>query len=315
MGTKPKRKKVNWVIIIVVSLLLATSAWITIAPKLGFPFETITWDDIFIALKLREPPLPDTDWMTFVDVGQGDCTVVHSGGKTAVIDAGEPDKALKVTRYLQEQRVESIELLIGTHPHADHIGGLIEVLRQFSVKTLALPDARPKEQSDLAVYEELLSLAQEKKVSIVHPVTGDSFAVGTFLGTYYLPATTEDENDNTLLITLQKGDFSALLLADASKSAEKELLEMLKLQNITLLKIGHHGSATSTSDALLKTIKPQNAVISVGANNSYGHPTGEVLERLQRYRAHIYRTDQNGCITVTGLDKELTITPERGKGT
>ena len=88
----------------------------------------------------------------------------------------------------------------------------------------------------------------------------------------------------------------------------------MKLQNVTLLKIGHHGSATSTSDALLKTVKPESAVISVGANNSYGHPASEVLKRLQRYGVSIYRTDQNGYVTVTGLDKELSITPERGKG-
>lgn len=232
--------------------------------------------------------------VTWLDVGQGDAAVIQCGGQTMLIDGGKPEKSSYIYAWLQQHGLSYLDVIVATHVDADHIGGLSGALNYASVGTAYCPvtTGTTKTFQSFVKY-----LAQQGK-QITVPTAGETFALGgaqvQILGPLH---SAEDSNDNSIVLKLSFGATSFLFTGDAERTEEQDLLNAgVNLQS-TVLKVGHHGSDTSTSYPFLRAVAPQYAVISVGAGNSYGHPTEAVLSRLRDAGVTTFRTDMQGEIT------------------
>lgn len=230
----------------------------------------------------------------FIDVGQGDSILVESAGHFMLIDAGENNQGETVVSYLKQAGVSSLDYVIGTHPHSDHIGGLDNVIRSFDTKTLFLP---PVEHTT-ATFEDVLDAAEEKGLSITAPVPGDSFSLGEASFTLLSPVKEYDDdlNDWSVGVRLSYGDNAFVMCGDAEEKAEQDIIKSGATLSADVLKAGHHGSNTATSDSFLKAVSPSVAVISCGKGNSYGHPHKETMEKLEKAGVNVLRTDELGTI-------------------
>lgn len=238
----------------------------------------------------------------FVDVGQGDCTLITCDGEAMLIDAGNNDQGAKIRLYLQQQDVHTLKYVIGTHPDADHIGGLDVILYHFDCGTIILPDRSAYH----AAYRDVIDTMRQKDYKNTVPVTGDVYTLGSASFTILGPSGDyEDTNDCSVCILLRHGNRSFLFTGDAEAKAEQDMAESGHVLDVDVYKAGHHGSSTSSGDALLKACTPEYAVISCGEGNPYGHPHEETLERLQAMGIQVYRTDEQGTITVTSDGKNL----------
>lgn len=226
----------------------------------------------------------------FIDVGQADCALIECGGSFALIDGGNAADGPDVVEYLQKEGVQRLNLVVGTHPHEDHIGGLADVLEAFPADNIW---SSPIPYSNSTV-ESFTDGAADQGISIQYPDVGYTFQLGdaeiTVLGPvdrYY-----EDVNNLSLVLMVQYGDTRFLFTGDMEHDAESDLLDGGADVKADVLKVGHHGSYTSTSYRFLREVAPTYAVISVGAANDYGHPHDEPMSRLRDAEVIIYRTDR-----------------------
>lgn len=245
--------------------------------------------------------------VTFLDVGQGDCTIVRTEGHAAVVDTGNNDQGEKVVSYLEDQGIDTLDYLILTHPDADHIGGGDNVLEGIEVKKVIMPDV----ENDTKTYEEVMEDIEKYQVEVVHPREGDSFSLGDAAFTVLCPeeeiGSAEDMNGSSVGIKLVHGDNSFVMCGDAEERSEEAMVEHFGEElECDVLKCGHHGSSTATSDEFLEKTDPVWAVISCGKDNSYGHPHAEVLDKLERADTQVYRTDRQGSIVAVSDGKEIT---------
>ena len=248
--------------------------------------------------------------ISFLDVGQGDAILIQKGSQQALIDGGPSPQALTVG--LGEQMPfwdRTIELVILTHPHSDHLAGLLEVLPRYKVNQVLYPDLDYKILSSLldyesSLYDEWLDLIKEKDIKYTLAQAGQQIDLGDGViikvlnpQTPLLTGTASDINNNSVVLRLTMGRASFLLAADIKQEAESKLIGQRADLAGTVLKVAHHGSATSTSPEFLAVVDPKAAVISVGENR-YGHPSDEVVERLKKEvgSENIFRTDKQGTI-------------------
>jgi competence protein ComEC len=233
---------------------------------------------------------------TALDVGQGQSVVITSGAFTEVVDCGSisgRNAGDILTKYLKRRGRTAIDLLVLTHYHEDHAGGITEVLERNTVRVLAAPDPSI---DDGALPGEILTLAADKGIRVV-PVTRDMlFTCGGMSTTLYAPVGSESENERGLAVLSSENSFDALITGDMDAPVESRLIAAGKLPDIELLVAGHHGSKKSASQSLLDAVTPEAAVISVGWN-TYGHPSPETLRRLALAGIAVYRTDQDGTVT------------------
>jgi len=250
---------------------------------------------LFVVILLH-PLLPGTrdNSMTVLDVGQGLSIVVNSGEYTAIIDcgsmSGEPAGAI-AHEYLLGRGKTSVDLMILTHFHLDHISGVEFLLSRVDVSALAIPDP----EGSFAA-EDIIGLARRRGADIIYVTEALEVTLGELSLILYPPVGFGDENERGVTI-LVSGGFSALITGDMNSSSERSLLRLFEIPDIDVLVVGHHGSRHSTSEELLMAVTPEIAIISVG-RNSFGHPNGEVLERLDKYGINVYRTDLLGHVKV-----------------
>lgn len=245
-------------------------------------------------------PAPDSQasWQDlkvhFINVGQGDCILAESKGHFLLIDAGENDQGQTVVSYLTNAGVSSLDYVVGTHPHSDHIGGLDDVLREFPVGRILLP---PVEHTS-KTFEDLLDVITNKGMKITMPKAGDTYTLGNASFQILAPVKDygEDLNNWSIGVRLSYKDNHLVMCGDAKADAEADILKYSQDLLADILKVGHHGSSTSTSDAFLNEVSPSYAVIQCGKDNSYGHPHLETLEKLEKRGIQIFRTDQEGTI-------------------
>lgn len=232
----------------------------------------------------------------FIDVGQADCTLIECGGRFMLVDAGRNEDDELVVDYLRKAGVKTLDYAIGTHPHEDHIGGLDKVIEAFEVKTLILPEA----EHDSKTYKDVLEAAEKKKLEIIRPVPGNTYRISSGAGfTVVAPCGDYggDLNNWSVGIRLTHGKNRILMCGDAEAKAEADMLASGEELSADLLKVSHHGSNTSTTEAFLDVVSPEYAVIMCGKDNDYGHPHTETLEKLKSRNIKIMRTDELGTIT------------------
>ena len=247
----------------------------------------------------------------FFDVGQGDSILAESDGHYMLIDAGENDQAGTVISYLKAEGVTKLDYVIGTHPHSDHIGGLDKVIDTFPVDKVLLP---PVEHTT-RTFEDVLDSIASRGLKITKPAPGDSYDLGNASFTILSPVKDygNDLNNWSVGIRLTYGDNSFVMCGDAENQAEEDIVNSGAVLKADVLKAGHHGSSTSTSDAFLKKVSPSWVVIQCGKGNSYGHPHKETMEKLKKAGCQILRTDVEG--TITAFSDGKTITWSTGNGT
>ena len=232
--------------------------------------------------------------VTWLDVGQGDAAVIQCGGQSMLIDGGKPEKSSYIYAWLQQHGLSYLDVIVATHVDADHIGGLSGALNYASVGTAYCPVTTGTTET----FQSFVKYLEQRGKQITVPTAGETFALGgaqvQILGPLH---SAEDSNDNSIVLKVSFGATSFLFTGDAERAEEQDLLNAgVNLQS-TVLKVGHHGSDTSTSYPFLRAVAPQYAVISVGAGNSYGHPTEAVLSRLRDAGVTTFRTDMQGEIT------------------
>lgn len=239
----------------------------------------------------------------FFDVGQGDSILIQSNDHAMLIDAGTNENGPVVVNYLNQLGVTKLDYVIGTHPHEDHIGGLDDVITSFDVKSVILPE----KEHTTKTFEDVLDAVIEKNLTITPASAGDSYTLGDAAFTILGPLKAYDELNNwSVCLKLTYKETSFMFTGDAEAEAEKDMIAHGTDLSADVLKVGHHGSDTSSCSEFLEAVNPASGVISVGADNSYGHPCAQTLEKLTQRGVAVYRTDVLG--TVTALSDGHTIT-------
>lgn len=249
----------------------------------------------------------------FIDVGQAEAILVQAPEATLLIDAGENNQGSLVTDYLAAQGVDHLDWVIGTHAHSDHIGGMDYVIEHCDVRQVMLYPLPPELTPSTKTYLDLLQAIDDKGLQITPAEPGLQLDLGggallTVLGPLI---EVDDQNELSIVCRIDFGQTSALLTGDCETESEQALLDAHSNLQADLLGVGHHGSKTSTSQAFLQQVEPQFAAISVGLDNSYGHPGEEVLQRLEKAGAQIWRTDIHGSIVFTSDGSQFTVQSEK----
>lgn len=247
----------------------------------------------------------------FIDVGQGDAIlIVAPDGKTILIDGGEADS--RVLPYLKKVGLTRLDLLIATHPHSDHIGGLVQVLKSVSVAKV-VTNGQP---TTTKTYENFLDAIATAKAEYVEVKRGDSLRLGGLTFAVLNPSSvkSDDLNDNSVVLRFVYGKVSFLFTGDAQSQAEAGMsVSSFSPVKANILKVGHHGSRTSSSKQFLALVKPDVAIYSAGKDNPYGHPHAETLAALFAIGAKIYGTDVNGTVVVTTDGSTYKVSPTLGQ--
>lgn len=239
----------------------------------------------------------------YIDVGQGDATLIKAGEHAMLIDAGDNTKGTVVQLYLKKQGVEKLDYLILTHTDADHIGGADVIITKFDIEQIFMGDF-PKEN---ATYRELLEAMEYRNKIFTIPEVGSEFSLGKASFTILAPVRQyDDPNNSGIALILQNGKNSFLFAGDCEDEAEEDMLMNGMDLTCDVYKVSHHGSQRSSSSDFLKAMSPESAVISCEKGNAYGHPHAEVVERLEAAEIQIFRTDQQGNIVAYSDGNELT---------
>lgn len=250
--------------------------------------------------------------MYFIDVGQADCILSKlPNGQVMLIDGGNNEDGEYLVNLFKNMGISKIDYLIGTHPHEDHIGGLDNIVRDFDIGKVYMPN----KYTDTKTFEYLIEAIENKQLKITKPVSGDYIYNTDDLKIRILaPISAEysNLNDYSICIRMDYKDSSFLLTGDAEKKVEDEILAKNYDIDVDVFKAGHHGSTTSNSNKFLNKVTPEYTIISVGTENEYGHPHDEILATLQQRGSKVFRTDLNGTIKVTTDGKNIKVEAERG---
>lgn len=241
----------------------------------------------------------------FLDVGQGDCTMIITEENTVVIDAGPNEFGKRAERYVSDY-TDTVDYLILTHPHEDHIGGADELIESLDVKNVILSDAT----SDTVVFSTLLDTIENSSCNVIKANVGDEYRAGDIKLTILAPFFEfTDYNDYSIVTKVEYGNICAMVTGDAEKHSESEMVKRYGMLGLRadILKMGHHGSSTSNTIRFLDAVSPRYAVIQCGEGNVYGHPHRETLEKLKSRRISYYRTDLDGNVVFTTDGKEISV--------
>ncbi len=247
----------------------------------------------------------------FIDVGQADAILVQCTGHTMLIDGGNVGDSNLIYSYLQKHRISHLDYVVCTHAHEDHVGGLSGALTAATAAHVLAPVT----EYDSQAFRNFVSKANERGCEIEIPKAGDQFLLGDAKVTVIGPTKTYDETNNTsLVLRIEYAGFAFLFTGDMESDAETELVDSGVELSADVLKIGHHGSDTSSSYRFLRAVAPTYGVISVGTGNQYGHPHESILSRLRDADVTLYRTDLQGDIICSVEGGKLVFTTQKGSG-
>ncbi len=245
----------------------------------------------------------------FIDVGQGDCILIECAGKTMLIDAGENNMGYTVSAFLRERKISSLDYVVATHPHADHIGGLLTILNEYPVGQF-IDSGYPHTSK---TYENMLMIIDAKNIPFHVAERGETIDLDP--GTEILilnpkKEQSEELNENSVVLKITHGNVSFLLMGDAGLEAEENIMAAGYEVDADILKVGHHASTSGSGHRFISSVSPEVSIIEVGADNDYGHPHAEILQRLQKVST-VYRTDQHGTVIITTDGSAYTVTTEK----
>ena len=256
---------------------------------------------------------PEASTLTvhYIDVGQADSSLIICGGESMLIDGGNVADSDLVAAYLKKENISTLDYLVCTHAHEDHCGGLAGALSTVKVENALAPQT----EADTQAYQNFKDKAAAQGLTIIRPNAGDCFTLGGAYVRIVGPITedADDLNNTSIVMKLEFGNTSFLFAGDAERDEEQEILNAGYDISADVLKVGHHGSDSSTSYVWLREIMPKYAVISVGKGNSYGHPAEDVLSRLRDAGTQVFRTDLQGDIIAQSDGNSVTITTEKNE--
>lgn len=243
--------------------------------------------------------------ISYMDVGQGDAAYIKVNGNDILIDAGPRSNSKELLEQLKAKNIDDFELVIATHPHEDHIGGMVDVFKEYEVKAFYSPKithtTKTYENLVKAVKDEGLKTKELKGGMVIDLGEGAKFEVFTPQKSEY-----EELNDYSPIMKLSFGDTSYLFTGDAEKLAEEEALAKYKTSlDSDVIKFGHHGSSSSSSNAFIEAVSPKYGIISCAKDNKYGHPHSETLDIIKKYNIKTFRTDTDGEIILTSYGKSI----------
>ena len=239
----------------------------------------------------------------YIDVGQADSILIKNNQYNMLIDAGNNEDGPLLVKYLkEEQNIEKLDFVVGTHPHEDHIGGLDDIINNIEVKEVYLPEA----MTTTKTFEDVLDAIANNNLEITIPEIGEKFTIGDLkFEVIYTGNGDKGLNESSIILKMNFGKHNYLFTGDTTSEIEKIILT--KDINIDVLKVAHHGSKYSSSEAFLATATPDYAIISVGEQNSYNHPDKEAINRLLKHTKNIYITKDVGTIILTSDGKNIKI--------
>ncbi len=253
-------------------------------------------------LKYYESPF----YVSFIDVGQGDCSLISCNGVNVLVDGGEAEYAEKVISYLDELGIEYLDCYVMTHPHSDHIGASSKIIDEISIGQVFTTYFSEFNIPTTRTYEKALTSLSDSDAEVVFVEAGDSFTYGDLLIEIVAPIEeTSEYNDMSIVFTASYKDTKVLFTGDTTETVEKQILENGYDVEADVLKVAHHGSTTSSSEAFIDAVSPYIAVISCGEGNSYGHPHDEIIDLLQYKEIKYHRTDEGGTIVYYGDGKNM----------
>lgn len=235
----------------------------------------------------------------FIDVGQGDSTlIITPKGKNILIDAGDEAHFKTVEGYLKNRDIYRLDYVIATHPDADHIGGMDKIIKNFDIGLFSMPPI----SKDTMQYKEIQQELKNKNIKNTQVYQGDSINIDEKIHFDILSPINQknysDFNDYSIVAKISYKNTSFLLMADATMENEIDIINNIKDIKADVLKLGHHGSSTSTSEYFLQQVNPSIAVASCGKNNKYGHPHKEVMKLIEKYNIKLFRTDKDSNIVM-----------------
>ncbi|MBE1304756.1 MBL fold metallo-hydrolase [Clostridium botulinum] len=234
----------------------------------------------------------------YIDVGQGDSILVQTKDKNILIDAGTRKSSDSLISYLKKQHIKKLDYVIATHPHEDHIGGMPKVIEEFQISNFYAP----KKTANTKIFKDMILQLKKKNLKINVAKKGISLDLSNNSSLDFLAPVKdnyENTNDSSAVVKLTHGNTKFLFTGDAEKTSEKDILNSNEDLSSNVLKVGHHGSHSSSSKEFLDKINPKIAIISCGKNNDYGHPHKETMKELNKRNIEVYRTDIDGNIVLT----------------
>lgn len=246
---------------------------------------------------------PDKMEVHFIDVGQGDSTLIKCGDKTMLIDAGDDSKGTAIQNYLQKQKINKLDYLVLTHPDADHIGGAPVIITKFDIGKVFVSNF----EKDNNTYRKLIQALDHKRLNYITPAVGTEYSLGSAAVTILAPNKKYDNpNDSSIALIVQNGSNKFLFTGDAEETAESDIVENNHNLKADVYQVGHHGSRSSTSEKFFKAVSPKYAVISCAEDNSYGHPHAQTLNTFRMNGVKVYRTDEEGTIIASSDGTTIT---------
>ena len=246
-------------------------------------------------------------YVDFIDVGQGNCTLVHMGDTAILVDSGEVGAAQTVISYIKNLGIDELDCVLVTHPHSDHMGAMTKILYEFEIKDLIMPEIPEDIIPTNSTYEKFLTAVSDNAENVIPAEAGMTYSYGEMNLEILAPLHGYDNlNDMSAVSRVSFGETSVMFMGDASTAVEKDLLNTGKDFSADIINIGHHGSKTASSQKWLEAVNPGFAVICCGAGNEYGHPHSVVTERLDNIGIEYYRTDLNGTVVFQSNSKEFT---------
>ncbi len=266
---KAKKGRQNWAVSIVILIVILL---VSVLPNLNIS-SIPSWNEMYNKAGLNSGVITEDFPVSvhYIDVGQGDCILIKSEEGNILIDAGEKEYKTKIIAYLNSQDVKTLDYLIATHPHSDHIGGMSGIIENVDVKNVILPQLSQINMPTTRTYENLLLAIKDSDANAIPATTGSEYKIGEMTFKILSPSNqSENLNNMSVVVKLTYKKHSFLFMGDAEKEIENEILQRNENVSSNVIKLGHHGSNTSTTESFLKKAKTQLAIIYFGKNNSYG---------------------------------------------
>ncbi len=305
-----RSKHRKYIIPILAVLLILSFLFIELNARF-FKIEGVpTWEEIFQAADLANGVEKVEGDLTvhFIDVGQGDCQLIRTSSKSVLIDCGEREYYPRVIEYLKAQEITRLDYVIMTHPHSDHAGGMSYILEEFDIGALIMPKVKDSMVPTTNTYMRILKAVESKKITLEYAEPNREYKLDDAKMTVLSPVNDySDLNNYSVSVRLIHGENTFMFTGDMETKAENDVLQSGADVSAKVLKVGHHGSNTSTSQDFLDAVDPRYAVIGVGDPNDYGHPNKETIDKLKSKNIEIYRTDQKGHIIFVSDGKDFNI--------